>query len=451
MNLTDDYSSDRFLIDLQIEESLSRETLMSIDSSNRREDCITLTFCFLLLFFTSIVGFYGPPVQRSFKILYRFLQNENTASFPFHGLNQLNHFVQLKLSFLRINTTESISNTIILNSTVTLYQKNTVFSIEKFEKEEFPLYFEKGDNLSRPEIVFTDRLIKYDSTMVNVQFLSKTHQFIGCFAIWTFGDPEQPIIQMWFRGIYSIACLVSLFLFLMRLKKTPFKIWHLEQKLTAFLLLLAFFADDPFYFMQTLEVTKAGVFYDVISSALFRTYLQFFVLALFDSLRYKNRKIDSCFFAPKLLFFIFFALIEILHGFIDDSQTTLIMFMVPSIVRHIVSILQRILGIIYLIWMIIAIIRAGTFIDITEKYKFSVYSSVSIMSISVVMIVDLIILPYKLLQNTSLSFVLNFTAQNLFVLLMAIFHWPYETLMDQQYHDTSQGVTENDFFMNVDD
>lgn len=97
--------------------------------------------------------------------------------------------------------------------------------------------------------------------------------------------------------------------------------------------------------------------------------------------------------------------------------------------------------------MIVAIVSAGAFIDITEKYKFSVYSNVSIICISVIMFVDFVLKPRRIFQDTSLSFAIHFTVQNLFVLLMVVFHWPYETLTDQQYHDTGEGVSENDFFV----
>ena len=450
MKLDDESSSDKLLIDLQIEEFLNRETLMSIDSSNRKEDFITFIFCFLLLFLTAIVGFYGPPVERSVRVMYNFRLEKNNILFPFDGLNHLNHFIKLELAFFRGDVSSKMDDIIDYDEVIVRYKNGKKYSEDAINHAKYPLAFDEGKNTSENVVVFTDRLIMYDRLNIEISLKDNIHKLSGFLATWTFGDPEQPIIQMWFRGIYSASCLISLVLFLMRLRSTNFKIWHLEQKLTAFLLVLAFFADDPFYFIQTLEVTKAGVFYDIISGALFRTYLQFFVLALFDSLRYKNRKIDHCFFAPKVIFFTAFGLIEILHGLIDDSQTTLIMIIMPQMVRHIVWVLQQIFAISYIIWMIVAIVKSSRFIDITEKYKFTVYSWVSILSISVVMIVELVISPYKLLKNTSITFVLLFTAQNLFVLLMAVFHWPYETLTDQQYQDTGEGINNTDFFINSD-
>lgn len=446
--LKSESSSDRFLIDIQIEESLSRETLMSIDSSNKKEDCITFLFIVFLLFITTVVGIYGPPVQMSFNVVYTFLKNERTVSFPFGGLSKFNHFIQLKISLLKKRSLSQTFKAIPLTIKAFMYEQNNLINTDLIKIDNFPIYYRNSNNWTNPEIVFTDRLIKYDKLKITISFGQEFNEnFSKCLAIWTLGNPEQPLIQMWFRGIYSLACLISLILFLSRLIKTPFKIWHLEQKLTAFLVLLAFLADDPLYFNQKLEVKKVGVIIDIISISLFRTYLQFFVLTLFDSLRYKNRKIGRCFFAPKILFFFLLLITEILHSFIDDSQTTIFIEKFTPQIKILIHILHQINNAFYIFWMIVAIVSAGAFIDITEKYKFSVYSNVSIICISVIMFVDFVLKPRRIFQDTSLSFAIHFTVQNLFVLLMVVFHWPYETLTDQQYHDTGEGVSENDFFV----
>jgi hypothetical protein len=58
------------------------------------------------------------------------------------------------------------------------------------------------------------------------------------------------------------------------------------------------------------------------------------------------------------------------------------------------------------------------------------------------------------LRHTSLRFVMAFAVENLFVLLMAVFHWPYELLHGTQFGETEppKGTPDNvDFFVNGED
>lgn len=444
-------SSDRFLIDIQIEESLSRETLMSIDSTNKKEDCITFFFIFFLLFITTIVGIYGPSAQISFNSVYTFLKNEKTVTFSYSGLSNFNHLIQLKIALFKKNLAtqqRQIPTKIPLKIKINCYKQNNILNTYLFDVDDFSINFQNSKNWTNDKIVFTDRLINYDKLKITITFDDDfQNYFLKCRVTWTLGNPEHPLIQMWFRGIYSLSCMISLIIFLTRLKKTPFKIWHLEQKLTVFLVFIVFFADDPLYFSQKLESKKIGVIFDIFSMSFFYSYLQFFALTLFDSLRYKNRKIGRCFFAPKILIFLILLITKILHFYIDESQTTELIKKFSSQAKFAINSFYSIINIIYIILMIVTILRAGAFIDITERYKFFVYSNVLIICVSVIFIVDFILKRKKKFQNSSLPFLINFTIQNLFVLLMVIFHWPYETLTDQQYHDTGEGATESDFFV----
>ena len=66
-----DESSD-LLIDLQIEESLGRETLMSIDSSNHMDDTVTIAVYLLLLLLNIAVAYFGPnTVENSVLDFFR--------------------------------------------------------------------------------------------------------------------------------------------------------------------------------------------------------------------------------------------------------------------------------------------------------------------------------------------------------------------------------------------
>jgi hypothetical protein len=287
-------------------------------------------------------------------------------------------------------------------------------------------------------------LIDYDRIVLTVRF-SRADNISGIRAIWTTGDLDQPLIQSSFRLLYSISILVALVLLMWRLRNMSFKIWHLEQKLTLFLLVFAFFADDPLDFIEQLEVTAFAVYYDILSSSCFHIYLLFFILVLFDSLRFKNRKTDSCFCVPKILFFCTFLTIEVIHRFGGSSGILLWRFNEKN--ERLVRAGRVLCEVISCVWIMGAVFFAGRFTDVTEQYKFSVYAGVCLVAVTVLGALEFLVKHSIFFQQNSLTFVIPFSVPNFFVLLMAIFHWPYEVLVDQQYEDTGTADMKARIFM----
>lgn len=439
-------SSDDIMIDLQIEESLSRETLMAIDSSNRKEDYWTFGFFVTVIICAFLVGLYGPPLMRTLTSDYSFLKGDTTAKFSLDSVSAWNHFIDCDITYLRSDGITSVDYETDITVKIMKYKRGILIENQELDHNAVAISFEEGESESNSIHVLADRLISYDKLVMTVSCKQKI-KAKGLRVTWTYGDPDEPLLQIGFRVIFSLSCLLALIFLVMRLWGTSFKIWHLEQKLTVFLLVVAFLANDPLYFIQALEVTKSGVLYDVISSSLFRVYLLFFMLTLFDSLRYKNRKIGSCFLAPKYLFMAASLVIECAHSFVEHSQVYIFAEMVSNGSRTLLRVLQWFVTLLYMIWMLSSIMKAGYSIDVTERYKFTVYSIVSLFSV-VVLVIFQVLDQTNAVINTSLGFTMKFAIQNCFVLLMAVFHWPYELLTDSQYRGTGDGEVQNDFFTN---
>ena len=430
-------SSDDVLIDLRIEESLSREVLMSIDSSNRKEDCWTFGFFLAILICCFLLGLFGPPLVQHQTNTKRFEDSTTKFVFALDEISPQNHFIDCDVSFIRSNaglaSDEVLDN---LEFRTLKYKDGTGVELRTISLGAVSVVFPAQSAYSRRIHVFADRMLFYDKIAVKVPNVG-----YGVVVKWTYGDPRQAFVQTGFRSLFSLACIFALLFLVCRLRKIPFKIWHLEQRLTVFLLVFAILADDPLYFIQWLEATRVGIIYDVVSDSLFKVYLLFFMLALFDSLRYKNRKIDSCFFAPKYMFFVVMLVADLLHRLYEHSQTYAFTQLASPWTKSLVDTIQWSLQILSILWLIFAIWQASVMIDITEKYKFTVYAITCLSSFLIVTFFELIS-QLKLLRHTSLSFVMVFSVQNCFVLIMTTFHWPFELLSDRQYQGTDSGIPE---------
>ena len=237
------------------------------------------------------------------------------------------------------------------------------------------------------------------------------------------------------------------------LRPTPVKLWHLEQKLTVPLLTLCILYNDPFYIFQAKSPTYVYILWNTIATSIFSAYFQFFILVLFDSLRYKNRKTDRFFFWPKIAFCILLFLSSVIHGIYDDISS----FHGTSAdnydsIEEILRWTQIMLNLFYLVWAIITIILAGIQIDVIERYKFYMYVATGGTSLLVLAIVRILFTALRLFRNSAIHFVMIFAIQNSFVLMMMYFHWPYEVINDQTYADETEkekaAIEPSEFFAN---
>lgn len=217
-------------------------------------------------------------------------------------------------------------------------------------------------------------------------------------------------------------------------------------------------------------------------------YLRFFIYVLFDSLRFKNRRIGHCFFIPKILFFFFFLCFELILSFIQTEKVTDFKWSHPNSQVYKTSdidnnnnffqnefkiskqldfysnerllhnnlyfglinddknneknlyeksafFLTKISELIYIACLILVIIRSFREIDVTERYKFFTYFSVSFTMILLIGLSDCFLSRSKKFANTLTPFLFKLSVYNFYALLMMFFHWPYELITDQQYLD----------------
>ena len=421
-------SKDEF-IDLQIEESLSREMLMHIDTANTKEDCSTITVYLILIFLIFFIGIKGPPPEKSILNERIFLNNKNSVIFSLDNITEWNHFIIFSYQFLY----NSFNETLIINNfnfevTLTFLKSSQIISVPKKISKILKISI---NNLNNFENLYFDHYPIYNEIKALVQIQTPNKNIKGIRIKWEFGDSSYPITQIIFRLMYAFVCILSFLMFLIRLITIPYRNWHLEQKITSYLVFFCILADNPLYIQQLIWPSQFGAWLDLIFLTLYKVYFRFFIIVLFDSLRYQNRKIYSYFYVPKILFIIINFIIELIYSILNSKEIILNNFYFNQNHLLLFKYLEIFLSIIFYIWVIIVTFKSYLFIDITERYKFNIYIIISIISFLIIISNQFVFQQISLFSNSSLSFLLSFSIQNFFVILMIAFHWPRESILDQ--------------------
>ncbi|OHT17055.1 hypothetical protein TRFO_41354 [Tritrichomonas foetus] len=477
-------SSSSCLIDIQIEESLSRETLMSIDSANRKEDCGVFTICAIILTLIAFSGFLWPistqTIKNSTNLVYE--NSSKTAAFSIESLNSLNKFLSLEIALNsnNINSTTRLSVNIEVqiemsnpyhDSTNAKYQiKNYIikFTSDRFSSQKIPL--------------FKKHLTKYTTFSSKIKITGDIESLTICRAFWKFESREKPTYCTFINIILLIVLIFAFISFIWRTKNTSFSVWHLEQKLSFILLLVTFFIDNPLHSIYVDNYPTFSIFYDVISNEIFTVFIKFFILVLFDSLRFKNRRIGNCFFPPKIAFILFLLIIDMTSSLLDNNfsglsnlpgsigslkefnmvlatkQTANLVnkaniLIIDSKYSTILTVsrvfyaLSKLSNFVYTALLALVVVRSFNEIDITERYKFIVYALTAASYFVLSWLNRFVLSRHRFIRDTIVPFMFGRTLQNFLALLMIVFHWPYELITDQQYLEPDQlGGDVGDFY-----
>jgi hypothetical protein len=451
-------TSDDDMIDIQIEESLGRETLMAIDSANFRDDLFSIGGFILILLITTITGILGPrPTETKVQVT-KFVEPKShtglvapqsqEVSMTITNISRKNRFVSFSLSFNLDKNSNSPPDTNFSYAYKVSLSKKGKKRVKSNYVDGARIFIRPGDKTSAIIDVFSTKVINFDA----IQFYATVDSVKGFSSvnlIEEHGFTQHTIFQIYFKTIFALIEIAFLVLFVARLKSVQFKLWHLEQKLTVPLVLLVILYNNPLSFFTISHPTYVTVILDTVIDCLFTVYFRFFILVLFDSLRYKNRKTDECFFVPKIAYSILDFLIMVSHGIYEDISNTTQVHTALSVI----TIVEYILFCGYLVWAAVSIAVAGCQVDITERYKYIIYMVSGLSALLLLGLSELFLGLMGFLENSALKFVENYAIENVFVMLIAYYHWPYEVLHDQNYidgDDPNQATLPAEFFVNND-
>lgn len=444
-----DSSSDN-MIDIQIEESLGRETLMTIDSSNFHEDLFSILGFIIILVITTITGIVGPK-PYDFQAQNVLIENGKLEFVLTHNqISVFNRYSTFYLEFEKLKKTESfdpIISKIVIKFTF-LNGRDIVSSFEKVYNDQRILFNPNQVN-SIPMKIYDNKLIRYDLVRLEIE-ITGAKDFKSAQISHHFGTVQHSYFEIYFRTTFAAIEMLFLVFFIFSLRTVSHSYWHLEQKLTAPLLFLSILNNNPLVYLSVAFPSQVGLFLEILIKCIFSTYFRFFILVLFDSLRYKNRKTDKCFFAPKILFStVMFAVM-----FIYSIFTELSMFL-PSITQgqsDLIGYANIALFGLYLVWATTSTLFAGCQVDITERYKYIIYIISGLSALALLAVSEVLFKVFKYFQDSALQFVEQHSVYNVFSMLMAYFHWPFEILRDQDYIDGDlQADLPPQFFVNEDE
>jgi hypothetical protein len=420
-------SSSGPLIDIQIEDSLGRETLMSIDNSNRNEDLLSLVFFVCLMLLNVVVGLFGPAPTQHYSVYSTLnhdkLHSQKFATFPIASLSPLNHH----LSFGIVPSFTSPNETLTANVSVQTDLIGEKQALDFFAYSLPAITFNRSNQTTEIARVFSHRIGRYKSFSTRVAFRGgQVERLVGCFGQWEIGNKSFTVLEASYRFLFAALILVCCIFFQWKLKGTSIHLWHLEQKMTLILMIIAILMNNPLYYFLVLQAISSLGMVNTILLSVFEVFVKFYILVIFDSLRFKTRKISDCFFTPKLLFFglflVFHAELELLRSGIEQP-----VFMAFQLI---VAAFRLIFECAFLVWLGFAVIRSWKDSDVTEGHKFVLYLSVC----GVMLFVNACLECFKHLSadpGTCAAFVIRISINNFFVLLMTLFHWPYEVIADQ--------------------
>lgn len=417
------------MIDIRIEESLVRESLMKIDASSMKDDIYLLLIFFGIIALNFLIG--CTKIQEYYK---------ETESHPFspttlinyqkNDISSRNQFISFFLYLEGEETTQATEFRANFTYESKCYKGKDLLRTTRQQFTNFQFKTQENSMTTLPFNFYYDQIIDYERIFVTVRLISETESdYENATISIYYGNNFLNVIQISIKSTFSIIHIFLLILIVLQLKSEPFRYWHLEQKLTIPLVFVTIFYNDPIEIIHLLISPSYSILiFDCICKSVFLTYFEFFILSLFDSLRYKNRKIKKCFFTPKIVFILFLFVVTLSHRIYDtitsfDSS--------PSFERDSVELAFRIVEIIfhlfYYFWFISSVVKAAMQVDVTERYKFNVYFAIcfsSLMFLSISYCLGL----FDFFKNKTLNVFVPMATVNLFVILMICFHYPYEVL-----------------------
>jgi hypothetical protein len=302
----------------------------------------------------------------------------------------------------------------------------------------------KAGQTQTPRLVMDSQVV-VDFRLVNIslELLSIPKEFTQVRIMAVYGSVSHTYFQIAFRTLFEVVAAIVALFFVFRLRRIPTHAWFFEQKLTVPLVILVFFYDNPFYALHAYAPSRAYVIFDTIARDVFNAYFRFFILALFDSLRFKNRKITTGFYVPKVAIVLVLFLSSVAHGIYDDmTQFGLARVSADNVERSLRG-AEVVLFFWYVIWASGSVAVAGFKVDPTDRYKFALYLATGGTALGVLALVHVLFDEFAALRQSSLRFLAGFSVENGFVILMVFFHWPCAVVQPKELGG-AKDVTEQD-------
>lgn len=424
------------LIDIQIEESLVRETLMTIDSSSFVDDVFAVLWLVFTILVIALVGYFGPSFNSLLRSNIYPVSSGGILKIPYsiNTITQAHRFAAVALNFERNSTSHNAIMPVHYRYEISFFDSRgaSVHPVTSLLTKR-NVTFLSGSHSSNPLYIWSQPIIDFVNLSFLVQIEKVPDGVETAYLSTVLGDPAHTMFQVYLRIGTSLVALVGLVMFLYALHRIPLKLWHLEQKMTVPLLALVALFNNPFFALNVFWPSKAFPVYSSIVTHVFELYLQFYLLVLFDSLRYKSRKTGPCFFLPKVVFFLVLFVFHIAQSISSTLSPVELLSIETDTTQMVLDRIVMALSIVYLLWAFVAIIMALRYVDVTERYKWNIYlgaAAIAPLAYGAT---------YTLFDvSRATRFIMSFVMANSVVVIMTYFHWPYEMLPEPSIEQANE-------------
>jgi hypothetical protein len=445
-------NEDDDLVRLQMDETEIAEARMAIDIISSPDYYRIFLLFGLGLSLLLLIGMFGPhAVVTHAGLPYRLSPESRSAvvSIPFFldHLSSLNRFLRVSFTFFKETNYQPIQADLQYRYDFQFHGPNNDEQVIKSEFVQKVHLIVPGNQRMSPRLVaFSDVVIDYTSFNFTLELLEIPAGFGAVRITANYGDVSHTYLQAFLRlGYAVVACCFAAWW----LRATWNQHWFFEQRLTFPLLILSIFGSNPLFILNAIAPSQSYIVFDTIARNCFDAYFRFFILALFSSLRFKNRETDGWFYGPKIAIVLALFLSSVVHGIYDDVT----LFGLPTVSKDNVEVnlrgTQLVLYIIYLAWAGGSIMRSYCGVDVTERFRFNAYFGAGGSALASTAVVHLLFAHVQALRQTSLHFVIGFAVENGFVLLMTYLHRPFAQQTATAIED--QRRQDGDFFTNNDE
>jgi hypothetical protein len=396
-------------------------------------------------------GIIGPPAVTSVSSPLYPLSRESPSAvvsvpFSLQNLSSLNRFVRVSFMFFKEGAFHEVNSDLQYRYEFQFHGgREDDLEIKSENVNKLHLTVPAKQRTSPRFVALSDVVIAYTSLNFTLELLEIPAGFHHLRITANYGDVSHTYLQAFLRLSFAI---VAVGFAVWWLRATWNSHWFLEQRLTFPLLVLSIFGSDPFFVLNVVAPSRAYIVFDTIARNVFDAYLRFFILALFSSLRFKNRETDGWFYVPKVAIVLGLFLSSVVHGIYDDVS----LFGLPGVSKDNVEInlrwTQLVLYLVYLGWAGGSIARSFFDVDVTERFRFNAYFGAGGAALVANAGVHLLFRRVQWLRHTSLHFVIRFAVENGFVLLMTYLHRPcggqVATAIEDQRREDGDFFTNND-------
>jgi hypothetical protein len=429
-------------IRLQLEDKNAQETLMVVDSVDLAGGIrIIATFSVALIAIT-LFGIFGPPAVKTQSSPYQPLHHGDAVEqfkLRISPLSSLNRFLRVYFVLVRSDTRHTLNGTLQYRCHFSFRKSGGSSVLKSAELETVPVRLRRGRTTTGRILLLSDNMVTYSEADVRLELRGALPGISRVQIGARYGNVRHTYFQMAFCVVFALSALTCSRVMLRALSRTPIGQWHFEQKLTLPLIVFAFSRNNPMFCLYVRWPTRIYVIFDTIAKAVFAGYLRLFILALFDCLRFKGRKVTTAFFLPKLAIVLALFASSIVHGIYDNIVG-------KHNVDEGIHGTELVLTLVYIGWAAMSILRAGVAVDVTERHKFNLYAAAGGAAIATMALVQLLLGAFATLRHSSVRFVVAPGAESLFALLMAYCHWPYDVLQRKRVRQATEqaDITENE-------